>query len=66
MTVRTGATEPAWPTKKGAKIIEYSELDAATLVAPPVDDPTPDLPPDIDDRYANRYWRRSGYGRIAG
>lgn len=56
MTVRTGSTEPAWPTKKGAKIIEYSGLDATTLVAPPVEDAPPRLPPDLEDRYGNRYW----------
>jgi len=51
MTVRTGATEPVWPEKKGAKLIEYSELEGTTLVAPPVSDPAPQLPPDLDDRY---------------
>lgn len=56
MTVRTGSTEPVWPTKAGAKVIEYSELDDTTLVAPPVEDPAPTLPPNIRDRYANRYW----------
>lgn len=56
MTVRTGSTEPTWPTKKGAKLIEYSGLDDTTLVAPPADDPTPRLPPDLEDRYGNRYW----------
>ena len=63
MTVRTGSTEPTWPTKKGAKIIEYSELDGTTLVAPPEEDPTPRLPPDIEDRYDNKYWIHD-YGRI--
>lgn len=56
MTVRTGSTEPTWPTKKGAKLIEYSELDGSTLVAPPNDPTPPRLPPDIEDRYGNRYW----------
>ena len=64
MTVRTGSTEPTWPTKKGAKLIEYSELDGTTLVAPPEEDPTPRLPPDIDDRYGNRYWEGGYFGQI--
>lgn len=55
MTVKTGATEPAWPTKKGAKIIEYSELGDSTLVAPPSDPTPPDLPPPIKDRYGPKY-----------
>lgn len=56
MTVRTGSTEPAWPTKKGAKLIEYSELDGATLVAAPPSDEPPRLPPELEERYGNRYW----------
>lgn len=56
MTVRTGGTEPSWPTKKGAKLIEYSGLDDTTLVAPPVDPTPPRLPPELEDRYGNRYW----------
>lgn len=56
MTVRTGTTEPAWPEKNGAKLIEYSGLDGTTLVAPPADTEPQRLPPDIADRYGNRYW----------
>lgn len=51
MTVRTGKTEPKWPTKPGAKVIEYSELESvAVAVAPPVATP-PTLPPEIEKRY---------------
>lgn len=55
MTVRTGTTEPTWPTKNGAKLIEYSGMDGTTLVAPPVDDEPPRLPPEIEERYNLRY-----------
>lgn len=64
MTVRTGGIEPDWPTKKGAKLIEYSELGDTTLVAPPVENEPPRLPPDIEDRYGNRYWDSSDPLRI--
>lgn len=56
MTVRTGNTEPTWPEKKGAKLIEYSELDDTTLVAPPVTPTRPRLPPDLEERYGDSYW----------
>ena len=54
MTVRTGSTEPNWPTKSGAKVIEYSGLDGEIVA--PVEDTPPRLPPDIEERYGNRYW----------
>lgn len=56
MTVRTGNTEPVWPTKNGAKLIEYSELGDTTLVAPPATPPRPRLPPDLEERYGDAYW----------
>ena len=39
----------------GAKIIEYSEIGDATLVAPPSDPTPPELPPPIKDRYGPKY-----------
>jgi len=56
MTVRAGNTEPTWPTKKGAKLIEYSELGDTALVAPEETPTKPRLPPDLEDRYGNAYW----------
>lgn len=55
MAVYSGQTEPVWPTKKGARVVEYSDLAGTAIAAPPEDTTPPQLPPDIDDRYGRRY-----------
>lgn len=56
MSVKTSASEPDWPIVEGARIIEYSDVTAATVAPAPEVPPPPQLPPDLSDRYGNRYW----------
>ena len=51
MTVRTGATEPTWPEKEGAKVIEYSVVGASAAAPAEDTDTPPRLPPEVEDRY---------------
>ena len=66
MSVRTGQTEPLWPTAEGARIIEYSLAEAVAVAPePPPKAPDTTLPPEIEDRYWDGWKPRTIIGRIA-
>lgn len=47
--VKTGDTEPLWPTTEGAQVVEYSYGGVTPPTTPP--DPTPTFPPDVGGEY---------------
>lgn len=50
----SGANEPSWPAVEGAQVIE--EVDGSTTNTGDTDgNGTPQVPPDVDDRYNQRY-----------